>query len=101
MRATRSDSLILDECRLPESAAVYRSDDTRPFRHDYLNWFWGSYTPVYLGIAQAAFEELCRVMHAPTRRVRSAAGLSPRRAPPCCRDERRSRSGVADHLPLG
>src|SRR5215469_13957732 len=98
MRATRSDSLILDECWLPEVAAVYLSDDTRPFRHDYLNWFWGSYTPVYLGIAQAAFEELCRVMH---RRVRSAAGLSPRRAPPCCRDERRSRSGVADHLPLG
>ena len=42
MRATRSDSLILDECWLPESAAVYRSDDTRPFRHAYLNWFWGS-----------------------------------------------------------
>jgi len=64
MRATRSDSLILDECWLPESAAVYLSDDTRWFRHDYLNWFWGSYTPVYLGIAQAAFDELLRVMHA-------------------------------------
>jgi alkylation response protein AidB-like acyl-CoA dehydrogenase len=64
MRATRSDSLILDDCWLPESAAVYRSDDTRPFRHTYLNWFWGSYTPVYLGIAQAAFDELRRVMHA-------------------------------------
>src|SRR6202043_1725961 len=32
-------------------------------RHAYLNWFWGSYTPVYLGIAQAAFDELRRVMH--------------------------------------
>ncbi len=64
MRATRSDSLILGECRLPESAAVFRSDDMRPFRHAYLNWFWGSYTPVYLGIAQAAFDELRRVVHA-------------------------------------
>jgi alkylation response protein AidB-like acyl-CoA dehydrogenase len=63
MRATRSDSLILDECRLPESAAVFRSDDMRRFRHDNLNWFWGSYTPVYLGVAQAAFDELRRVMH--------------------------------------
>jgi alkylation response protein AidB-like acyl-CoA dehydrogenase len=63
MRATRSDSLVLDACRLPESAAVYRSDDMRPFRHAYLNWFWGSYTPVYLGVAQAAFDELRRVVH--------------------------------------
>jgi alkylation response protein AidB-like acyl-CoA dehydrogenase len=62
MRATRSDSLVLDACRLPESAAVYRSDDMRPFRHAYLNWFWGSYTPVYLGVAQAAFDELRRVV---------------------------------------
>jgi alkylation response protein AidB-like acyl-CoA dehydrogenase len=66
MRATRSDSLILDECWLPESAAVFRSDDTRHFRHNYLNWFWGSYTPVYLGVAQTAFDELRRVVH--TRR---------------------------------
>jgi alkylation response protein AidB-like acyl-CoA dehydrogenase len=63
MRATRSDSLVLDECWLPESAAVFRSDDTRQFRHNYLNWFWGSYTPVYLGVAQAAFDELRRVVH--------------------------------------
>jgi alkylation response protein AidB-like acyl-CoA dehydrogenase len=63
MRATRSDSLILDECWLPESAAVFRSDDMRRFRHDNLNWFWGSYTPVYLGVAQAAFDELRRAMH--------------------------------------
>ena len=64
MRATRSDSLILDESWLPESAAIYRSDDMRAFRHTYLNWFWGSYTPVYLGVAQAAFDELRRVVHA-------------------------------------
>jgi alkylation response protein AidB-like acyl-CoA dehydrogenase len=64
MRATRSDSLILDECWVPEGAAVFCSDDTRPFRHTYLNWFWGSYTPVYLGVAQAAFDELRRAVHA-------------------------------------
>ena len=43
--------------------SVFRSDDTRRFRHSYLNWFWGSYTPVYLGVAQAAFDELRRVVH--------------------------------------
>ena len=64
MRATRSDSLVLDQCWLPKSAAVFHSDDMRPFRHAYLNWFWGSYTPVYLGVAQAAFDELRRVVHA-------------------------------------
>ena len=64
MRATRSDSLILEECRLPEDAALFRSDDMRAFRHAYLNWFWGSYTPVYLGVAQAAFDELRRAVHA-------------------------------------
>src|SRR5437660_1069613 len=63
MRATRSDSLVLDECWVPEEAVVYRSDDLRPFRHAYLTWFWGSYTPVYLGVAQAAFDELRRVVH--------------------------------------
>ena len=63
MRATRSDSLILEECWVPESAVVFCSDGTRPFRHAYLNWFWGSYTPVYLGVAQAAFDELRRVVH--------------------------------------
>ncbi len=64
MRATRSDSLILDGCWLPESAAVFRSDDMRAFRHAYLNWFWGSYTPVYLGVAQAAFDDLRRIVGA-------------------------------------
>ena len=64
MRATRSDSLVLEDCWVPEDAVVYRSDDLRPFRHAYLNWFWGSYTPVYLGVAQAAFDELRRVAHA-------------------------------------
>lgn len=64
MRATRSDSLILEDCRLPESAMVYRSDDIRPFRSAYANWFWGSYTAVYLGIAGAAYNELLKVMHA-------------------------------------
>jgi alkylation response protein AidB-like acyl-CoA dehydrogenase len=62
MRATRSDSLVLDDCFVPDAAAVYRSDDMRAFRLDNLNWFWGSYTPVYLGVAQAAFDEMRRMM---------------------------------------
>lgn len=64
MRATRSDSLILEDCRVPDRAVLFRSDDIRPFRHAYLNWFWGSYTAVYLGVAVAAYDELRRVMHA-------------------------------------
>ena len=62
MRATRSDSLILEDCRLPDEAVVFRSDDIRPFRQAYLNWFWGSYTAVYLGVAVAAYDELRRVV---------------------------------------
>ena len=64
MRATRSDSLILDECVVPESAVVFRSDDIRPFRLAHLNWFWGSYTAVYLGVAAAAYDEVRRVVTA-------------------------------------
>jgi alkylation response protein AidB-like acyl-CoA dehydrogenase len=62
MRATRSDALILEECRLPEDAAVFQSDDIRPFRQAHLNWFWGSYTAVYLGVAAAAYREAVRVV---------------------------------------
>jgi alkylation response protein AidB-like acyl-CoA dehydrogenase len=64
MRATRSDSLILEDCRLPENAVVFRSDDIRPFRHAYANWFWGSYTAVYLGVAVAAYDEVRQVVTA-------------------------------------
>jgi alkylation response protein AidB-like acyl-CoA dehydrogenase len=64
MRGTRSDSLILEDCRLPDSAAVFCSDDIRRFRVDHLNWFWGSYTAVYLGVAQAAYDEIRRVVMA-------------------------------------
>jgi alkylation response protein AidB-like acyl-CoA dehydrogenase len=62
MRATRSDSLVLNDCRVPDGAMVYRSDDIRPFRLAYFNWFWGSYTSVYLGLAVAAYDELRRIV---------------------------------------
>jgi alkylation response protein AidB-like acyl-CoA dehydrogenase len=62
MRATRSDSLVLDDCRVPDSAVMFQSDDMRPFRMAYLNWFWGSYTAVYLGLAAAAYDEIRRVV---------------------------------------
>jgi len=71
MRATRSDSLILEECIVPDSALLLRSNDIRAFRHDYLNWFWGSYTAVYLGVAVAAYDALRRLMH-----VRQPAGYA-------------------------
>lgn len=62
MRATRSDALILDECWVPQEAAVFQSDDIRPFRQAAFNWGWGSYTSVYLGVAGAAYEEVRKVM---------------------------------------
>jgi alkylation response protein AidB-like acyl-CoA dehydrogenase len=71
MRATRSDQLVLDDCRVPDSAVMYHSDDTRQFRHAYLNWFWGSYTAVYLGLAVAAYDEIRKVVAA-----RRPAGFS-------------------------
>ncbi len=62
MRATRSDSLILEDCRVADSARLFESGDIRDFRQAYLNWFWGSYTAVYLGVAVAAYDELRRVV---------------------------------------
>ena len=62
MRATRSDSLILKDCWVPDSARVYQSDDIRAFRRAYTNWFWASYSAVYLGIAAAAFAEIVRIV---------------------------------------
>ena len=62
MRATRSDSMILEDCFVPEDALLFRSDDIVPFRRDGANWFWGSYTPVYLGIGVAAYDAIIEVM---------------------------------------
>ena len=64
MRATCSDALILEDCRLPASALVFQSDDIGPFRLAHANWFWGSYTAVYLGVAAAAFKEAVDVVSA-------------------------------------
>jgi alkylation response protein AidB-like acyl-CoA dehydrogenase len=58
MRATRSDSMVLDDCWVSDDALVARADDIVPFRRDGANWFWGSYTAVYLGIAVAAYNAI-------------------------------------------
>lgn len=62
MRATRSDSLVLEDCWVPERAVVLNSEDIRPFRRGTFAWGWGSYTAVYLGVAWAALDELKRVV---------------------------------------
>jgi alkylation response protein AidB-like acyl-CoA dehydrogenase len=64
MRATRSDSLTLEDCRASARNIMFRADDWRTFRHAYLNWFWGSYTAVYLGVAAAAYDELRKTVAA-------------------------------------
>jgi alkylation response protein AidB-like acyl-CoA dehydrogenase len=62
MRATRSDSMILDECWVSDEALMVRADDILPFRRDGANWFWASYTAVYLGIAVAAYKAIVEVV---------------------------------------
>ena len=66
MRATRSDSMILEECWVPEDALLVQTDDIVPFRRDGANWFWASYTGVYLGIAVAAYRAIVEVVKART-----------------------------------
>jgi alkylation response protein AidB-like acyl-CoA dehydrogenase len=66
MRATRSDSMTLDECWVSDDAVLVRSDDIVPFRRDGANWFWASYTPVYLGVAVAAYKALIETMQTRT-----------------------------------
>src|SRR5258705_8503333 len=58
MRATRSDFMTLEECFVPDEALLLRTEDVLPFRRDGANWFWGSYTPVYLGIGGAAYRAI-------------------------------------------
>src|SRR5579884_297951 len=64
MRATRSDALVLEDCFVPDDGVMFHAADMRPFRRAFGNWFWGSYTAVYLGIAGAAYDELRRVVAA-------------------------------------
>lgn len=62
MRATRSDSMILEECWVPEEALLYEAENILPFRRNGANWLWGSYTAVYLGVGLAAYREIGQVL---------------------------------------
>jgi alkylation response protein AidB-like acyl-CoA dehydrogenase len=62
MRATRSDSLILEECFVPDEALLLRSDEIVRFRRDGANWLWGSYIPVYLGVGVAAYHAIVEIV---------------------------------------
>src|SRR5215831_19051478 len=66
MRATRSDSMILDDCWVSDEAVMVRSDDIVSFRRRGANWLWGSYTPVYLGIAVAAYKAIIETVRGRT-----------------------------------
>ena len=71
MRATRSDSMVLDDCWVADDALMVRADDIVPFRRDGANWSWASYTAVYLGVAVAAYKALIE-----TVRRRTPPGFS-------------------------
>jgi alkylation response protein AidB-like acyl-CoA dehydrogenase len=62
MRATCSDSLILDKCEVPEEAGLFAANDFFPFIRRGANWLWASYTAVYLGVAVATYKEVVRVL---------------------------------------
>jgi alkylation response protein AidB-like acyl-CoA dehydrogenase len=66
MRATRSDSMVLDECWVSDDAVLVQVDDIVPFRRQGANWFWASYTPVYLGIAIAAYRAIIAIVRGRT-----------------------------------
>ena len=66
MRATRSDSMVLDECWVSDDALLLRADDILPFRRAGANWFWGSYTAVYLGVAVAAYKTILATVQSRT-----------------------------------
>jgi alkylation response protein AidB-like acyl-CoA dehydrogenase len=66
MRATRSDSMVLDECWVSDEALLIRADDILPFRRQGANWFWASYTAVYLGVAVAAYRAIIETVRGRT-----------------------------------
>src|SRR5215472_958751 len=66
MRATRSDSMILDDGWVSDEAVMVRSDDIVSFRRRGANWLWGSYTPVYLGVAVAAYKAIIETVRGRT-----------------------------------
>jgi alkylation response protein AidB-like acyl-CoA dehydrogenase len=68
MRATRSDSMILEECWVPEEAALYQAENIVPFRRNGANWLWASYTAVYLGVGMAAYKECVQMLKGRTPR---------------------------------
>jgi alkylation response protein AidB-like acyl-CoA dehydrogenase len=62
MRATCSDSLILEDCWVPEDAVLLQTEDVLPFRRSRAGWLWASYTAVYLGVGAAAYKEAIKVL---------------------------------------
>jgi alkylation response protein AidB-like acyl-CoA dehydrogenase len=66
MRATRSDSMILEDCWVSDDAVLVETDDIVSFRRQGANWLWGSYTAVYLGIAVAAYNAIVKTVQART-----------------------------------
>src|SRR6185312_9585607 len=66
MRATRSDSMTLDDCWVPDEALLVQTDDIVPFRRAGADWFWASYTGVYLGIGVAAYRAIVEIVQGRT-----------------------------------
>ena len=69
MRATRSDSMVLDDCWVSDDALMVRADDIVPFRRDGANWFVGL---LHRGLSRRS----------PSRRTRPSSRRCGGRTPP-------------------
>lgn len=56
MRGTRSNNLILEDCLIPEENFLGSTENFLLWAESLPQWFFGSYTAVYLGVAAAAYQ---------------------------------------------
>lgn len=60
MRGTRSNNLILEDCVVPEENLFGSTENFPVWAESIPQWFFGSYTAVYLGVAAAAYQHACK-----------------------------------------
>lgn len=63
MRGTRSNTLVLEDCFVPEENLCLKTDNFFTLLDEAPTWGMGfSYTPVYLGVGVAAYRQACETL---------------------------------------